>query len=170
MQPVTESVTETVTGSKGQGQGQGIEQQNSAPKIVDNSQVGLVASPPAPVKAKREKSTTRISVDAQPTKADLLAASHHAMPPDDVRREWQAFRAHHHAKGSQMASWSSAWVTWCLNAEKFKRPGHGPPRPYSGGKDGKAEVYLEILENERQQNDGPTGNVLGFPLIQAKFN
>jgi hypothetical protein len=35
---------------------------------------------------------------------------------------------------------------------------------------GKAELYLEILANEQQQNDVPSRNVLGFPVIQAKRN
>jgi hypothetical protein len=29
--------------------------------------------------------------------------------------EWQRFRAHHIAKGSLMANWGQAWVTWVTN-------------------------------------------------------
>jgi uncharacterized protein YdaU (DUF1376 family) len=137
-------------------------QKTTTPKIIDNPETLLVASPPAPTKAKREKPKTRIAADAQPTKDDLLAASRHGMPPEDVRAEWQTFRAHHHAKGSQMASWSSAWVTWCLNAEKFRRssPRAGPnARPYGEGKgEGFSAILKEMHENEQnEQNEQQNG-------------
>ncbi|WP_457797613.1 DUF1376 domain-containing protein [Methylocystis sp. S23] len=96
------------------------------PKDSGSSPSLLVASPPAPRKAKRAKARTQIAEDAQPTERDCKAAEEAGLSLDAFRSEWRHFRDHHRAKGSLMADWSAAWRTWLSGMPKFQLARAGP--------------------------------------------
>jgi hypothetical protein len=143
------------------------------PTIVDNSHVGLVASKPAPRRAKRAKARNQISEDTQPNEKDRLTATEHGLSGESFRTEWRKFRDHHRAKGSLMADWSAAWRTWCGNIPEFKRQSRR-----TGGlavdpqRDGVALLLAECrkreTEDEHNQSSMLGGNVRHLPVVPAE--
>jgi len=123
------------------------------PTIVDNSHVGLVASPPAPRKAKRAKARTQIAEEAQPNEKDRLAANECGLTTEIFRNEWRRFRDHHRAKGSVMADWSAAWRTWCANINEFKRQ-----IPRNDTVDPRRDGVAMLLEECRKRESEDAGN------------
>jgi hypothetical protein len=71
------------------------------------------AVPIAPAaKLSRAKARSQISETAQPTPADVKAGIAAGIDPPAFRVQWNKFRDYHRAKGSVMADWSAAWLTW----------------------------------------------------------
>ena len=63
--------------------------------------------------------------------------------PVELRRQVEAFRAHHQTKQNKFSDWQSAWSTWVLNSVKFERPaagGYRGPQPTS---------YLDVVKAEQ---------------------
>jgi hypothetical protein len=163
-EPVATSLTEPVTGLKGR-EGKGREVKKDNPEIVDNSLVGLVASPTAPRKAKRAKARTQIAEDAQPDEKDRIIADEHGLSAELYRSEWRKFRSCHVAKGSLFANWHEAWRNWCEKIPEFQRqaPRAGPRQ----GGSGLAQISLEMAtENHVKRQENPIdSSVLRLPGI-----
>lgn len=67
---------------------------------------------------KKGSRQTRLTDDWMPSETDLgWARDKH--PSVNTGTETEKFKNYHIAKGSLMASWSRAWMTWITNAEEF---------------------------------------------------
>jgi hypothetical protein len=64
---------------------------------------------------------------------------------DELRRQIEAFTAHHAANGSKFTNWQKAWSTWALNSVAFNRGG----RPAPPTKDDFVRHYAEELASGR---------------------
>lgn len=53
-------------------------------------------------------------------------AKRHGMTSDVANHEWEAFKAHHIAKGNKFRRWDMAWLTWVLNWKKWNAPKEKP--------------------------------------------
>jgi hypothetical protein len=62
---------------------------------------------------------TQLEEDDFPDDRDEGVATRAGMSAKTIDLEWQRFRAHHMAKGSLMANWNQAWVTWVTNWKTF---------------------------------------------------
>lgn len=75
-----------------------------------------VGPPPAKRPQRRAAPRSQIVPDWQPDDVGLAYAAQRHI---NLASEVPAFRNHHTAKGSLMASWAAAWRTWCDNAVRF---------------------------------------------------
>jgi hypothetical protein len=115
---VTHNVTGDVTGSPDKERSPYI-----PPKEINPSQLsslrsdraGVTPTPKKTVSSKR----TQLTENAEPSDRDRGVAAKAAMTDATIDLEWQRFRAHHIAKGSLMANWGQAWVTWVTNWKAF---------------------------------------------------
>lgn len=159
---VATPVTENVTGSKGR-EGKGIiesQDSGSSPSL-------LVASEPAPRKAKRAKAKTQIREDAQPTEQDVEAAERVGLDAATFRSEWRKFRDHHLANGSLMADWPAAWRKWLSNVGKFQPARAGPQNASGAYRNGLGELAAEIFDygkSDGKQTQIPGENVPRLPF------
>jgi hypothetical protein len=80
----------------------------------------------APV-VERAKRRTRIDQNWQPSESGLSSASSRGMSESDIRREVPRFVNHHVSKGSVMASWDAAWITWIDSPYRQGNRNTGPP-------------------------------------------
>jgi hypothetical protein len=127
----------------------------------------LVASEPAPRKAKRAKAKTQIREDAQPTEQDVEAAERVGLDAATFRSEWRKFRDHHLANGSLMADWPAAWRKWLSNVGKFQPARAGPQNTSGSYRNGLGELAAEIFDygkSDGKQTQIPGENVPRLPF------
>jgi hypothetical protein len=81
-------------------------------------------------RAARQERATAIPDDFALDDLLLAAASKHRMPATVAQREFEAFTAHHGAKGTTFVDWRKAWTTWVLHWANRNRPvAAGEDRP-----------------------------------------
>ncbi len=73
--------------------------------------------PLVPPEGEKPKRKTQFPKNFELTPKHVATAQRHGVR--DPTAAWEHFRAHHEAKGSTMANWDRAWVTWCINDRKF---------------------------------------------------
>ena len=74
-------------------------------------------------KSARKRASPRTPIPEDLTLTDAQRSDALARFPDaDPDRMFDQFRAHHQARGTELKSWSAAWITWVGNAEKFGYP------------------------------------------------
>lgn len=109
------------------------------------------AAPPA--REKRSRPRTRLPAEGTWTEdqaSRLLAVGRSPL------QEEQAFRAHHEAKGSLMASWTAARTTWVLGAEK----GYGAPKQSNHARPTADDNVRRQFERVRQLEAAERGRAL----------
>jgi hypothetical protein len=77
---------------------------------------------------KRVLKRSQITEQHEPDDNEVGIATGAGMSALTLDLEWHRFRAHHMAKGSLMANWTQAWVTWVTNWKTF-----GSKQVQSGG-------------------------------------
>jgi hypothetical protein len=80
---------------------------------------------------------SQIQEEHEPDDREVEIATKAGMSALTLELEWHRFRAHHMAKGSLMANWTQAWVTWVTNWKTFgsKQVQSGGNRHESGRKE-----------------------------------
>lgn len=77
------------------------------------------------LKPKKETRQSRLSDEWEPNQSDFNWAND-KHPSVDTIHETTKFKNYHIAKGSLMANWSRAWMTWITNAEEFNAKRNRP--------------------------------------------
>lgn len=138
---------------KEEGGRKGVEQNT---KIQETSLEGLVASEPAPRKAKRARAKTSITEDFQPDEKHRTIAAEYGLSNELFRTEWRKFRNHHVAEGSTFSDWHAAWRKWCDRIAEFQpknaRAGPGPPRLEK--RNPVFQAGMELIEEYRREAQG----------------
>jgi len=62
---------------------------------------------------------SQLEEDDWPDEREVEIATKAGMSAVTIDLEWERFRSHHIAKGSLMANWTQAWVTWTVNWKRF---------------------------------------------------
>lgn len=106
---------------------------------------------------KRISKRTQLEEDDYPDERDVESASRAGMSAITLDLEWQRFRAHHMAKGSLMANWNQAWVTWVTNWKSFGSK-QAQPGTINGTSSSKYDWSKELAELEREKNRGDKEN------------
>lgn len=88
-------------------------------------------SPHIPARQKTVLKRTQLPEEAQPSERDRELGQRAGMLDETVDLEWQRFRAHHLARGSLMANWGQAWVTWLTNWKGYGSK-QAPPKALNG--------------------------------------
>jgi hypothetical protein len=70
--------------------------------------------------------------------------------PDELRRQIEAFKAHHTANGSKFSKWQAAWSTWVINSRTFNRGRQQQTQGSAIGDDYLAVVRKEVAEGRWQ--------------------
>lgn len=63
--------------------------------------------------------------DREDPKGWLATAIKNGVPPEEVPRQAQKFKDHHHSQGNRMANWKAAWSKWTGNYIDFNSKGNG---------------------------------------------
>lgn len=98
--------------------------QDKTQKPETRSQKG--DTPLTPPERKPDKRRSRIPEDLTPSPANLEAARKRGLSDMEAHDEFERFKNHHLAKGSVMADWNRAWITWLDSPYRRPRqPGRG---------------------------------------------
>lgn len=117
-----------------------------------------------PEKKSRKKSRTGLADGAQPDDKDRQIAEDAGLSREEFRLEWQKFRAHHVATGSQMADWHAAWRKWTLNVRPLARagPARTEARPRNNGYAIAREAELNEQLTRQNQDESRRSNQSPF--------
>lgn len=91
---------------------------------------------------KRARARSQIPEDFQPNENGVAALNGLALAP-----QLAAFKNHHKAKGSLMADWQAAWLTWVGKAHQFAKPGDLKTVP---GREGPDPALAKIIADAAQ--------------------
>lgn len=107
----------------------------AATPVGDDRRLKPVGAEPVEAKAKRR---TRIPNDFTLTEKMRAGAVERGVASAAVDEVFAHFREHHEARGSVMAEWGKAWLTWCRKEQSFApRTGRktlAPAPPVSAGR------------------------------------
>lgn len=70
------------------------------------------------------------------------------VPQVDVDKATEQFLDHHRAKGSVMADWRAAWMTWMRNVPRYGGPG-APDRSSTSPTDERVAGWQDLKEGDR---------------------
>lgn len=105
--------------------------------------VGGVAPPTETRQRPRRKS--RIPEDLALTENRRQYAISKGIPPGVIDEMFEHFKNHHLGKGTEWVDWNRAWMTWVLNAPKYRNvTSIGRPRPMT-----QAERNADIMARAR---------------------
>jgi hypothetical protein len=127
-------ITGDVTGSPDK------ERSPTPPKEINPSPLSSLRSDRTgvtPVPKKSFSKRTPLEEDDWPDDRENEIATKAGMSAITIELEWERFRAHHMAKGSLMANWTQAWVSWVTNWKAFGAKQAGRSSGYGFEKNGK---------------------------------
>jgi hypothetical protein len=79
----------------------------------------------APAKPTRRKPKKELPADFSLSDGDREFCEKHGGAGRDIAAEFERFKAHHQAKGSELKDFHAGWRTWVLNAEKWAAERNG---------------------------------------------
>lgn len=80
----------------------------------------------------------------------LQIANKHSLNGDRVKSVFEHFKAYHESRGTIMADWDKAWLTWVIKDKQFKKP--TPQDQRKSGVQRTMEIFAR-REYERQQEE-----------------